>query len=70
MRQLLIDPARTGHAAKRGGRAQLATLVDPDLTASMPAGSDHDGVDVFALGEPALARLAALEPPPGRLVEL
>jgi hypothetical protein len=70
MRQVVINAARAGHAAKRGGRARLATLADADLTASMPAGSDHGGVALFPLGDPALERLAALEPPPGRLFEL
>jgi hypothetical protein len=70
MQQVLIDAARAGHVAEGGGRARLATPADADLTASMPAGSDHDGVALFALGDPALERLAAPDPPPGRLFEL
>jgi RNA polymerase sigma factor (TIGR02999 family) len=63
MRRILVDHARKHAAAKRGGGARPVTLVD-----AMAASPDR-GIDVLALDE-ALARLAALYPEQGRLVEL
>ena len=68
MRQVLVDAARTRHAAKRGGGAAAVTLGD--AVAAAPAGGDEvAGVDVLAL-DAALDRLAALDPGQARLVEL
>jgi RNA polymerase sigma factor (TIGR02999 family) len=63
MRRILVDHAREHGAAKRGGGARPVTLVD-----AMAAAPDR-GIDVLALDE-ALARLTALYPEQGRLVEL
>ena len=63
MRRILVDHAREHKAAKRGGGARPVTLVDA------MAASPVRGVDVLALDE-ALARLTALYPEQGRLVEL
>ncbi len=63
MRRILVDHAREHAAAKRGGGARPVTLVD-----AMAASPDR-GIDVLALDE-ALARLTALYPEQGRLVEL
>jgi RNA polymerase sigma factor (TIGR02999 family) len=70
MRQVLVDAARTRHAAKRGGGAQAVTLSDADAVAAASAGAGEvAGVDVLAL-DAALERLAALDPDQARLVEL
>jgi RNA polymerase sigma factor (TIGR02999 family) len=62
MRRILVDHAREHGAAKRGGGARPVTLLD-----AMAALPDR-GIDVLALDE-ALARLTALYPEQGRLVE-
>jgi RNA polymerase sigma factor (TIGR02999 family) len=67
MRQVLVDAARTRHAAKRGGGAHPITLGDVEEMAAAPA--EAVGDDVLALDE-ALTRLAALDPEQARLVEL
>ena len=67
MRQVLVDAARTRHAAKRGGGARPITLSDVDELVVAPA--EAAGDDVLALDE-ALTRLAALDPEQARLVEL
>jgi len=63
MRRILVDHAREHAAEKRGGGVRPVTLVD-----AMAASPDR-GIDVLALDE-ALARLTALYPEQGRLVEL
>ena len=63
MRRILVDHAREHAAEKRGGGVRPVTLVDA------MAASPHRGIDVLALDE-ALARLMALYPEQGRLVEL
>ena len=63
MRRILVDRAREHAAEKRGGGVRPLTLVD-----AMAASPDR-GIDVLALDE-ALARLTALYPEQGRLVEL
>ena len=63
MRRILVDHARTHAAAKRGGGVRPVTLVD--AAGALPA----RGIDVLALDD-ALARLTALYPEQGRLVEL
>jgi RNA polymerase sigma factor (TIGR02999 family) len=63
MRRILVDHARERAADKRGGGVRPVTLVD--AIAASPA----RGIDVIALDE-ALARLTALYPEQGRLVEL
>jgi RNA polymerase sigma factor (TIGR02999 family) len=70
MRQVLVDAARTRHAAKRGRGAKPVTLGDADGVAAAPsAGVDDAGIDVLAL-DAALIRLAELDPDQARLVEL
>jgi RNA polymerase sigma-70 factor, ECF subfamily len=68
MRRVLVDHARARLAAKRGGDVQPVTLegvVDAGVH-----GDDADAsLDVLALHE-ALERLAELDPPQARLVEL
>lgn len=64
MRQILVERARARRTAKRGGGAQRITLVDEVIGAAAGA-----GVDVEALHE-ALERLAAVDAPRARLVEL
>lgn len=66
MRQILVERARSKHAAKRGGGAACLTLDERD--AAVPQ-SSLDAVDVLALHE-ALDRLAILDPGRARLVEL
>ena len=71
MRRVLVDHARTRHAAKRGGHAQQVTLGD-DASGALAAAAESsamDAVDVLALDD-ALTRLAALDPQKARLVEL
>lgn len=63
MRRILVDHARARHAQKRGGPATLLPL-DESVAA---AGSR--GIDLLALDE-ALSRLAALDGPQARVVEL
>lgn len=63
MRRILVDHAREHAAAKRGGGVRPVTLVD--AAGALPT----RGIDVLALDE-ALARLTALYPEQGRLVEL
>jgi len=63
MRRVLVDHAREHAAAKRGGGVRPVTLLD--AAGALPA----RGIDVLALDE-ALARLTALYPEQGRLVEL
>ena len=64
MRQILVERARARHAAKRGGGAARITLIDEIV------GAQADGdMDVEALHE-ALERLADIDPPRARLVEL
>jgi RNA polymerase sigma factor (TIGR02999 family) len=63
MRRILVDHAREHAAAKRGGGVRPVTLID-----AIDAAPGR-GVDVLALDE-TLARLTALYPEQGRLVEL
>jgi RNA polymerase sigma factor (TIGR02999 family) len=63
MRRIFVDHAREQAAAKRGGGVRPVTLID-----AIDA-SPGRGIDVVALDE-ALARLTALYPEQGRLVEL
>jgi RNA polymerase sigma factor (TIGR02999 family) len=66
MRRILVDHARTRHAAKRGGGMRQLTLGDADSGRELP---DESGVDVLALNE-ALERLATIDPDQARIVEL
>jgi RNA polymerase sigma factor (TIGR02999 family) len=74
MRRVLLDHARSRHAAKRGGDAVQVSLGDADrgvaapgsVAADVPA---LDVVDVIALDD-ALERLAVMDPQKARLVEL
>jgi RNA polymerase sigma-70 factor, ECF subfamily len=63
MRRILIDHARSHHAAKRGGSQQRIPLDE-----SLP-GREPDSLDIIAL-DAALQRLSALDPQQGRIVEL
>lgn len=64
MRQLLTDHARQAASQKRGGGACRVTLSE----AATPLDNSPD-VDLIALDE-ALAKLSALDPRQGRIVEL
>ena len=66
MRRILVDHARTRHAAKRGGGARQLTLGDADSAHEAP---DESGVDVLVLHD-VLERLAAIDPNQARIVEL
>jgi RNA polymerase sigma-70 factor (ECF subfamily) len=66
MRRILVDHARRGGSAKRGGRALHVTL-DDELAGA--AASAQGAVDVFALDR-ALSRLEARDARQGRVVEL
>jgi RNA polymerase sigma factor (TIGR02999 family) len=68
MRRVLLDHARTRHALKRGGAAVRVSLCDAAGDVPDP-GPALDAVDVIALDD-ALARLAAIDPPKARLVDL
>jgi len=63
MRSILVDYARRGYAAKRGGGRHTLVLDD---TVGVSRGSD---VDLVALDE-ALNGLSAIDPRQGRIVEL
>ena len=76
MRQILIQRARARRALKRGGAPARVTLDDervaPDRIQAgfAPADQDrHKDIDVLALDE-ALGRLADLDEPLARIVEL
>jgi RNA polymerase sigma-70 factor (ECF subfamily) len=62
MRRVLVDYARQRGREKRGGGLSI-TSVDENAVAPQPA------VDIVALDE-ALARLAAVDPQQGRVIEL
>lgn len=66
MRRILVDHARTRLAAKRGGGAQRVTL-DEEQEAGVADGGP--GLNVLELHE-ALERLAGIDPPQARVVEL
>jgi len=68
MRQILIDHARKGGAAKRGGDRARVSLSDMRPGEVTPAGT-ASVVDALALND-ALERLAKLDPRQARLVEL
>ena len=63
MRRILVDHARSRHAAKRGGSAIQLPLEEAHDVA------EASDVDLMDLDE-ALTRLAALDPQQGRIVEL
>jgi RNA polymerase sigma-70 factor (ECF subfamily) len=63
MRYLLVDHARSQHAAKRGGAAQHVELDEVAVLAP------ERSAELVALDE-ALSRLAALDPRQGQIVEL
>lgn len=63
MRRVLIDHARSKHAAKRGGSGIQVTLEDAT------AAAEERGLDLLELDE-ALTRLAALDPQQAKIVEL
>jgi RNA polymerase sigma factor (TIGR02999 family) len=63
MRRILVDRARAGLAAKRGGGALRVVPTDGDAMWEPP------GVDLVAL-DAALSRLESVEPRWSRLVEL
>jgi RNA polymerase sigma factor (TIGR02999 family) len=67
MRRVLVDHARTRRALKRGGGGVRISLGDAPVLAN--DGSPLDAVDVIALDD-ALARLAIIDPPKARLVDL
>ncbi len=63
MRRILVEHARSHHAAKRGGAApKLALAEAADL-------AQASGMDLVSLDE-ALSRLAAIDPQQSRIVEL
>ena len=64
MRRILVDYAKSKHRAKRGGYAEHLTIEG--LPLADPRRTD---VDVLALDD-ALNRLAELDPPQARIVEL
>jgi RNA polymerase sigma factor (TIGR02999 family) len=64
MRRILIDNARRRRRARHGGQYQRIDL-DEALTVAPPGPSD----ELLALDE-ALGRLAAIDPPAAKLVEL
>jgi len=68
MRRILVDHARTRHAAKRGG-AQVSLVQPLDEGMGAAAAAEESGVDLLALDE-ALTRLAALDERQARVVEL
>jgi RNA polymerase sigma factor (TIGR02999 family) len=63
MRRILLDYARKHHAARRGGGGQKVLLEDT------MAISEQKPVDMILLDK-ALVKLAGLDQPQGRLVEL
>lgn len=63
MRHILVDYARAGHAAKRGGGSRAVSLDEAALVTKEQAG------EVVALDD-ALNRLAGLAPRQSRVVEL
>jgi RNA polymerase sigma factor (TIGR02999 family) len=63
MRRILVDHARSRHAAKRGGIAHKVTLSE---AAGLPGELD---LNVMALDE-AMKTLAAIDPQQSRIVEL
>ena len=63
MREILIEHARSRHAAKRGGAQVRLSLSEVERIASKP------DVNLIALHE-ALVRLEALDPRKSRIVEL
>jgi RNA polymerase sigma factor (TIGR02999 family) len=68
MRRVLVDHARARLAAKRGGdvrQVSLERVIEADAEADVA----DAGLDVLTLHE-ALEKLAALDPPQARLVEL
>ncbi|MBI3400300.1 MAG: sigma-70 family RNA polymerase sigma factor [Acidobacteria bacterium] len=65
MRRILIDHARAGHAAKRGGDVVKVALDDVEAGQS----SGETDLDLVAL-DAALTRLAAIDPQKSRIVEL
>jgi RNA polymerase sigma factor (TIGR02999 family) len=67
MRRVLVDHARTRRALKRGGGGVRISLGDAPVLPN--DGSPLDAVDVIALDD-ALARLAIIDPPKARLVDL
>jgi len=74
MRRVLVDHARSRHAAKRGDAPTQITLGAIEREEAVPnaaaiQGSSLDAVDLLALDD-ALARLAELDPQKARLVEL
>jgi RNA polymerase sigma factor (TIGR02999 family) len=62
MRHILVDHARSRHAAKRGGAAQRVTLDEAAVISAQPA-------ELVALDD-ALRSLAGLDPRKGQVVEL
>jgi RNA polymerase sigma factor (TIGR02999 family) len=67
MRRVLVDYARARRRAKRGGGAAALSLTGADAVGDPSAAPP--GVDALALDD-ALTRLAALDAPKARLVEL
>jgi RNA polymerase sigma-70 factor (ECF subfamily) len=67
MRQILVQRARSRHAAKRGGNPERITL-DEQLLPAAGAGGPGD-VDVIAI-DAALDRLAELDPRQAKVVEM
>ena len=73
MRHILIDHARSRHAAKRGGGVELLSLEalheERGTAAEAAAPVPDDGPDLIAIDH-ALRRLERLDPQQGRVVEL
>jgi RNA polymerase sigma factor (TIGR02999 family) len=63
MRRILVDHARTHHAAKRGGNLPRLSLDEAIVMAR------ERGADLLAIDE-LLQRLAAIDPQQARIVEL
>jgi RNA polymerase sigma factor (TIGR02999 family) len=63
MRIILVDRARTNHAAKRGGGAGLVTLTDCRATA---AGRQPDMLEI----DEALERLASVDERKAKVIEM
>jgi RNA polymerase sigma factor (TIGR02999 family) len=63
MRLILVDRARTNHAAKRGGGAGLVTLTD---CGALAAGRQPDMLEI----DQALERLAAFDERKAKVIEM
>jgi len=73
MRHILVDHARSRHAAKRGGGVEVLSLdalhEDRGTLPGAVAHADDDSPDLVAIDQ-ALRKLERLDPQQGRVVEL